>query len=87
MYYRYLPPASVPIDGGNLVADNRYPSVYQHLKELYILNAHISLTIFGYGNIHFFSPIFVENTYCNGFSRTESHNHRDLGEIMRGFSV
>jgi len=37
MVYRYQPPARVPIDAGNLVADNRNPLVYRHLKELYIL--------------------------------------------------
>jgi hypothetical protein len=37
-YYRYQPPAQASIDAGNPVADNRNPSVYQHLKELYILN-------------------------------------------------
>jgi hypothetical protein len=38
LVYRYQPPARVPIDAGNLVADNRNPLVYRHLKELYILN-------------------------------------------------
>jgi hypothetical protein len=40
------------------------------LAELSVLNAHISLTIFGYGYPCFSSSICVENNCCDGFFLT-----------------
>jgi hypothetical protein len=54
LVYRYQPPARVPIDGENPVADNRNPPIYQHLQELYILNEHNFYTSCGEGNPLFF---------------------------------
>jgi hypothetical protein len=51
---------------------------------LYMLNAHISLPIFGCRNTIFFSSVYVENICFDGFSLTES---LEIERLMRHANV